>query len=181
MPPQLPHAPLDLPPAGPRDDGGSGPGPEDQRIPPTELHGLVRRMLVEATGSADPGTAHRVAEDLQRLTDGFERVKVKMARMEAFAPTRLDPDHPWVKWTVASLAKTSGKKPAILPNLGGTVPNDIFADIAGVPTIWVPHSYPSCSQHAPDEHMLGSVAREGLMMMAGLFWDLGEKDVPARA
>jgi hypothetical protein len=26
--------------------------------------------------------------------------------------------------------------------------------------------------------MLGSVAREGLMMMAGLFWDLGEKDVP---
>ncbi|MFN8193190.1 MAG: BTAD domain-containing putative transcriptional regulator [Nocardioidaceae bacterium] len=71
MPPQLPHAPLDLPPAGPRDDGGSGPGPEDQRIPPTELHGLVRRMLVEATGSADPGTAHRVAEDLQRLTDGW--------------------------------------------------------------------------------------------------------------
>jgi hypothetical protein len=54
------------------------------------------------------------------------------------------------------------------------VPNDIFADIAGVPTIWVPHSYPACSQHAPDEHMLGSVAREGLMMMAGLFWDLGE-------
>jgi hypothetical protein len=26
--------------------------------------------------------------------------------------------------------------------------------------------------------MLGSVAREGLMMMAGLFWDLGEKGVP---
>jgi hypothetical protein len=28
--------------------------------------------------------------------------------------------------------------------------------------------------------MLGSVAREGLMMMAGLFWDLGEKGVPSR-
>jgi hypothetical protein len=29
--------------------------------------------------------------------------------------------------------------------------------------------------------MLGSVAREGLMMMAGLFWDLGEKGVPSHA
>ena len=30
------------------------------------------------------------------------------------------------------------------------------------------------TQHAPDEHMLAAVAREGLMVMTGLFWDLGE-------
>jgi hypothetical protein len=50
----------------------------------------------------------------------------------------------------------------------------VFADILGLPTIWVPHSYPSCSQHAPDEHLLGSVAREALQIMAGLFYDVGE-------
>ncbi|UIX30094.1 hypothetical protein [Streptomyces sp. GQFP] len=38
----------------------------------------------------------------------------------------------------------------------------------------MPHSHPSCAQHALDEHLLGSVAREGLRIMAGLFWDLGE-------
>ncbi|MDA0653485.1 MAG: hypothetical protein O3C49_09450 [Proteobacteria bacterium] len=27
---------------------------------------------------------------------------------------------------------------------------------------------------APNEHLLASVAREGLGIMAGLFWDLGE-------
>ncbi len=124
-----------------------------------------------------------VVPALRRHLDkhGFERVKVKMARMEAFAPTRLDPEHPWVKWTVASLAKTSGKKPAILPNLGGSLPNDIFSEILGLPTVWIPHSYAACSQHAPNEHMLASLAREALGLMAGVWWDLGEKGVPARA
>ncbi|HEX7989302.1 MAG TPA: hypothetical protein VF513_04015, partial [Stenotrophomonas sp.] len=64
--------------------------------------------------------------------------------------------------------------PALLPNLGGTVPNEIFANTLGLPTVWVPHSYPACSQHAPNEHFLGSVARESLALMAGLWWDLGE-------
>jgi hypothetical protein len=54
------------------------------------------------------------------------------------------------------------------------LPNEVFADTLGLPTIWVPHSYPACSQHAANEHLLGPVAREGLQIMAGLFWDLGE-------
>lgn len=61
----------------------------------------------------------------------------------------------------------------LLPNLAGSLPNDAFADILGPPTLWVPHSYPACSQLAPNEHLLASVAREGLLMMPGLFWDLG--------
>ena len=110
---------------------------------------------------------------------GFAMVKLAQARQEVFHATRLDPTHPAAQWAAASIERTTGKKPAMLPNLGGSLPYDVFADLLGLPTIWVPHSYPSCSQHAPDEHMLGSVAREGLMMMAGLFWDLGEKGVPA--
>ncbi|TMG87303.1 MAG: M20 peptidase family dipeptidase, partial [Betaproteobacteria bacterium] len=90
------------------------------------------------------------------------------------AATRLSPDDPWVRWAIASLERTSGKRVALLPNLGGTLPNDAFAEVLGLPTIWIPHSYPGCSQHAPDEHLLGPVAREGLQMMAGLFWDLGD-------
>ena len=69
-------------------------------------------------------------------------------------------------------------KPAILPNLGGSLPNDIFAEILGLPTVWVPHSYPGCSQHAPNEHLPVAIAREGLALMAGLYWDLGEPGVP---
>jgi hypothetical protein len=32
----------------------------------------------------------------------------------------------------------------------------------GIPTVWVTHSYASCSQHASDEPMLAPVARDAL-------------------
>ncbi|MDE1184724.1 M20 family metallopeptidase [Paraburkholderia sp.] len=103
---------------------------------------------------------------------GFREVKVKVTHTAA--ATRLDPDDAWVHWALDSIRTTTGKKPALLPNLGGTVPNDVFAETLDLPTLWVPHSYPACAQHAPNEHLLGSVAREALGVMAGLWWDLGD-------
>jgi hypothetical protein len=88
--------------------------------------------------------------------------------------TRLDLDNPWVPWVVNSIQRTTAKTPALLPNFGGSLPNDVFSEVLGLPTIWIPHSYPACSQHAPDEHLLASVAREALQIMTGLFWDLAE-------
>jgi len=110
---------------------------------------------------------------------GFPMVKVERWAKAYFPATRLDPDHPWVRWAAGSIERTTGKRAAILPNLGGSLPNDIFATDLGMPTVWVPHSYASCSQHAPNEHMLAPVAREALAVMAGIYWDLGEAGVPA--
>jgi acetylornithine deacetylase/succinyl-diaminopimelate desuccinylase-like protein len=109
---------------------------------------------------------------------GFPMVKIEPWKKAYFAATRLDPDHDWVRWAAKSIAATTGKRPAILPNLGGSLPNDIFAHDLALPTIWVPHSYASCSQHAPNEHMLAPVAREALAVMTGIYWDFGEKGVP---
>jgi acetylornithine deacetylase/succinyl-diaminopimelate desuccinylase-like protein len=112
---------------------------------------------------------------------GLAKVDARQAEAEPMAATRLDPENPWVRWAAASIAATTGAQPAVLPNLGGSLPNDCFADVLGLPTLWVPHSYPACSQHAPDEHLLAPVAREGLAIMTGLFWDLGEPGgAPAR-
>jgi acetylornithine deacetylase/succinyl-diaminopimelate desuccinylase-like protein len=124
--------------------------------------------------------ANDIMPALRRHLDrsGFAFVQTAKARDEVFNATRLDPDNPWVHWAVASITRTIGRKPAVLPNLGGALPNDIFSDVLALPTIWVPHSYPSCSQHAPNEHILPEISREGLQMMAGLYWDLGEPGVP---
>ena len=101
------------------------------------------------------------------------------AREVIMNATRLDPDNPWAKFAAKSLEKTGGSKPHMLPNLGGSLPNEVFTDILGMPTVWVPHSYAACSQHAPNEHLLAPVAREGLRLMTGIFWDLGaSKDGP---
>jgi acetylornithine deacetylase/succinyl-diaminopimelate desuccinylase-like protein len=112
--------------------------------------------------------------------NGYAMVQLAPARDGFFAATRLDPDHPWVKWTAASVERTVGVKPAILPNLGGSLPNDVFAHVLGLPTVWIPHSYAACSQHAPNEHLLAPMAREALAIMAGVFWDLGEAGTPRR-
>lgn len=104
---------------------------------------------------------------------GFGYVQVEF--MRGSPATRLDPTDPLVSWVLHSMAEISGKKPALLPNLGGSLPNEVFSDILGLPTLWVPHSYPACGQHGVNEHMLKSIAREGLQIMTRLLWDLGEQ------
>ncbi len=125
----------------------------------------------------------QVLPALRRHLDrqGFPQVEVAAARGETFRATRLDPDHPWVRWAADSVVRTTGRRPAILPNLGGSLPNDVFAETLGLPTVWVPHSYPGCSQHAPNEHLPLEIVGEGLAIMAGLYFDLGEPGCPARA
>lgn len=110
---------------------------------------------------------------------GFHNVAVAPLPVESdWGATRLDPQHPLMRWAVRSVVETTGIEPTVLPNAGGSLPNDCFADLLGMPTIWVPHSYAGCSQHAPDEHLLLPLVREGLAIMTGLFWDLGTEDRP---
>jgi acetylornithine deacetylase/succinyl-diaminopimelate desuccinylase-like protein len=109
---------------------------------------------------------------------GLGMVAIEAARDEVFQATRIDPDEPWVTWAVASIENTSGKKVAVLPNLGGSLPNHIFTDALGLKTVWVPHSYAGCSQHAPNEHLPPALLREALGIMTGLYWDMGAGATP---
>jgi acetylornithine deacetylase/succinyl-diaminopimelate desuccinylase-like protein len=96
---------------------------------------------------------------------GYPMVAVELGI--SFPASRTDPNDPWVRTVAQSVERT------VLPNIGGSLPNHVFTDTLGIPTVWMPHSYPGCRQHAPDEHMLASVARQGLAMATGLFFDLG--------
>ena len=142
-------------------------------IPPRAWARCQLRFVV----GIDP---HDILPALRRHLDrqGFAMVQIESVRAEMSQATRLDPENPWVQWTLASIEASSGKKPALLPNLGGSLPNGIFADILGLPTIWVPHSYPGCSQHAPNEHLPATLLREALSIMTGLYWDLGDGNTP---
>lgn len=122
---------------------------------------------LEAAGICDSIEAH-----LHR--NGFESIQVEMR--ESMQASRLDPGHPAVDFIRTSIERSLGRRPLVLPNIGGSIPNAIFAEKLDVPTIWVPHSYSACGQHGPDEHLLESNARSGLTLMAGLWWDLGEPD-----
>ncbi|MEQ6247318.1 M20 family metallopeptidase [Sulfitobacter sp. HNIBRBA3233] len=107
---------------------------------------------------------------------GFEAVEIVPDEKGAFQATRHAPDHPWVARVIDSITDTSGKAPHVLPNLAGSLPNEVFSEILGLPTVWVPHSYRGCSQHAPDEHVLAPLCADALQVMTGLWWDIGAKD-----
>lgn len=115
---------------------------------------------------------------------GFERVRITEVENNYGLATRMDPDNPWVTFATASFEKTlraldqAGLPVRFLPNLGGTLPNDAFSHILGLPTIWVPHSFGGCSQHAPNEHVRADIMAQGLKLMTGLFWDMAEAGVP---
>lgn len=124
--------------------------------------------------------ADDIVPALRRHLDahGFDMVQVIPSALGSFPATRLDPDHPWVRFAARSLTQSTGQAPHILPNLGGSLPNDCFAEVLALPTIWVPHSYAGCSQHAPNEHVLKSLSRQALIGMAGLFADLSLHGAP---
>ncbi|WP_185983017.1 M20 family metallopeptidase [Aureimonas mangrovi] len=106
---------------------------------------------------------------------GFQDIAIEPMKRGFFHATRTDPDNEWVRLVAGSISQTTGKKPAILPNLGGSLPNEVFVETLGMPTVWVPHSHRACGQHAPDEHMLVALAEEAAAMMAGIFHDIGER------
>ena len=127
---------------------------------------------IRYTVDSDPATFEA---SLRKHLDenGFKDVAIENAGIRMPA-SRTDPHHPWVKWAVASMEATLGKRVQVIPNSSGGLPGDVFVDFLGVPLVWVPHSYNGCKQHGPDEHFLASNAREGIAAFAGLWWDLGE-------
>ena len=135
---------------------------------PGSAHAHCQLRFVTGTPVNDMAAALRDHLDQH----GFTMVAVEPEQL--MNASRTDPEDPWVRFALASLERTEGIPPALLPNLGGSLPNDVFTDGLGMPTIWIPHSYPACAQHAPDEHLLAPLARQALRLMAGLFWDLGD-------
>lgn len=118
-----------------------------------------------------------VIDNLRRHLEGAGFAMVEIAQTGGkFVATRLDPADAWVRWVAGSIGSTTGKNAAILPNIGASLPNDIFSKDLGMRTIWIPHSYPGARNHGGDEHLPLGIAREALRMMATLYWDLGDPD-----
>lgn len=114
---------------------------------------------------------------------GLAMVEIRpVTERQYFPASRTDPDDPWVQRTLRSMERTAGRRTNLVPNIGASGPSEFFREALGTPVIWIPLSYGGCSQHGPDEHGLGSLFREGLGLVAGLWWDFGaEHSEPAHA
>ncbi|UFN51151.1 M20/M25/M40 family metallo-hydrolase [Roseomonas sp. OT10] len=138
----------------------------------------IQLRHIADTRSEDVVPALRAHLDAQ----GFPEVEVvPVTERDMFPASRTDPENPWVRLVVESFARTVGRPPNLIPNIGASGPSEYFREVLGVPVMWIPHSYGGCGQHGPDEHGLGSLFREGLGLMAGVWWDLGERGAAVKA
>ena len=146
-------------------------GAADADRPVNAIPGSARAVLQlrYVVGTDADQAAEAVARHLAE--HGYPMVEVRV--LGSFAASRTPLDDPWVRWTKTTLEEVTGGPIAVLPNIGGSLPNAVFTDVLGLPTLWLPHSYPGCLQHAPDEHLLAHIAREGLVLATGLFHTLG--------
>ncbi|MGI9477027.1 MAG: M20 family metallopeptidase [Hyphomicrobiaceae bacterium] len=139
-------------------------------------HAVCQLRYVAGTDAANVLPALR--RHLDRLGFGMVAIEQNPERFGGFPAAATPPDHPWALWARDAMQRTSNSPPAVIPSMGGSICNDLFTDLLGMPALWIPHSYAGCSQHAPDEHVLVPLCRSALGTMAGVYWDLGTGNVP---
>ncbi|AJT65984.1 hypothetical protein T261_4330 [Streptomyces lydicus] len=146
-------------------------GSADIDHPVNAIPGRARAVLQlrYVAGTEVSRVREAIAEHL--AAHGYPMVEVTVHR--SFPAGRTPLDDPWVDWARTTLEQVTDRPVAVLPNIGGSLPHHVFTDILGLPALWLPHSYPGCLQHAPDEHLLGAIAREGIVLAATLFHALG--------
>ncbi len=129
-------------------------------------------------GTDEEHILYSVREHLAKL--GFDRVKVEpppASNNGRFYSSRTDPRHPFVQWMKGAVERSSNHPCGVLPNGGGSNMTYILQYLVGMPCVWLPLSYAGCSQHAPNEHMLKPLMREGLRHVTGIYWDLGDQQM----
>ncbi len=126
-----------------------------------------------------------IESNLRRHLDakGFTNVKVEpppASNNGRFYASRTDHRHAWPQWVKGAVERNSNQPCGILPNGGGSNMTYMLQYIIGMPCVWLPLSYAGCSQHAPDEHILMPLMREGMRHVTGIYWDLGDKQTGYR-
>ena len=131
--------------------GYQGPGSK------TIIPNLARAKLdVRLVMDQDPDEIEdRIRTHLKRR--GFGDIEVK--RLGAVPPSRTPVDHPLGRAVIRAVKQAWGRRPVIFPNLGGTIPDYLFTQVLGLPSIWVPYAPHDEANHAPNE----SITIEGFI------------------
>lgn len=82
---------------------------------------------------------------------GFSDIKIQYWGGEA--PSRTDPDDPFVQLVVETAADVYGMPMQMVPMVGGSGPNHIFKEALGIPIVTAGLGYPGGLAHAPNENI----------------------------
>ncbi|GBE43839.1 hypothetical protein BMS3Bbin10_01921 [bacterium BMS3Bbin10] len=143
-------------------------------VPPWARASCQLRHVVETPQGA-------ILESLRAHLDeqGFSDIQIEEppeSNRGYFTPGRTNPDHPWAHWLKATLERVGDQPCGVVPCSGGSNVTGVIQDELGMPFAWLPMSYLACSQHAPNEHILKPLMREGLELITGVYWEMGTEE-----
>lgn len=141
----------------------------DFRLVPDQTPAAIKKKVedyLKAKGwtvvAAEPDAAMRAAHG---------RI-VKLSWGGGYPALRSDMESAAAKAVIASAGRAAGKKLALLPMMGGSVPINMFEDVFKVPIIVLPIANHDNNQHAADENLRLGNLWAGIETYAGLMGDL---------
>ena len=97
-----------------------------------------------------------------------------MRKVSAVPPSRTPADHPLLAPLGEAVQRATGLRPYVVPSLGSTLPNYVFTELLGIPSVLIPYANHDQSNHAPDENMDLRRFVDGMRMTAATLTRLGD-------
>jgi acetylornithine deacetylase/succinyl-diaminopimelate desuccinylase-like protein len=148
--------------------GYQGPGSKTI-IPHVARAKLEARLVMDQTPD---DIEARIREHFRRL--GFGDLEV--TRHSAMAPSRTPVDHPFGRAVIRAVARAWGRPPVVVPNLGGSIPDYLFTQTLGLPSVWVPYAPHDEANHAPNESTTIEGFLNGIRSTAAALFELADAD-----
>lgn len=76
---------------------------------------------------------------------------VEIRRLGSMRPSRTPILHSAVQATIRAVRAVHGREPALIPSLGGSLPNYVWTETLKIPTVMVPYANSEENNHAPNE------------------------------
>ncbi|MCB1057623.1 MAG: M20/M25/M40 family metallo-hydrolase [Acidobacteria bacterium] len=112
---------------------------------------------------------HVVHEPPDATTRGTYLRLVYMVRKEGYPAARTAMDEPAVTPVIAAAELAAGRKPLLVPTLGGSLPLYLFVRDLGAPLVIVPIANYDDNQHGPDENLRLGNLWYGIDLMGAVF------------
>lgn len=150
--------------------GGEG----SKTIIPAKASAKLDMRLVMAQ---DPAEIYELfVAHLKRVTEPMERegVRFTVHHMGDMAPSRTPVDRPEAQAVIRAAREAYGEEPLVMPSLGGSLPDYVWTQILGVPSVVVPYANHDEDNHGPNENMAVDRFLSGIRCTATVLRHLGK-------
>jgi acetylornithine deacetylase/succinyl-diaminopimelate desuccinylase-like protein len=103
---------------------------------------------------------------------------IEVKKMTSTRPSRTGLDSPYAEPIARAVRDATGVEPVIYPSLGATLPDYVFTQILGVPSIIVPYANIDESNHAPNENIKVENFLRGIKCAAAVLESLSRVKAP---